>query len=63
MLLEGQVMEVPVQIGLSGDNGTEILDDTLREGDTLVLNSSSGTTSGTRAGGMGMGGMFVGGRP
>jgi HlyD family secretion protein len=56
VLHEEQVIEVPVEVGLSGDNGTEILGDTLREGDLLVLNGSTTTTAMPR----GMGGMFFG---
>jgi HlyD family secretion protein len=48
VLHEGQVIEVPVEVGLSGDNGTEILGDTLREGDVLVLNGA--TTASPAAG-------------
>ena len=63
VLHEGQIIEVPVQTGLSGDNGTEILGDALREGDLLVLNSTM--TSGSAAGlprGVpgGLGGMMLG---
>ena len=49
VLYEGQVIEVPIEVGLTGDNGTEVLGDTLREGDLVVLNSTTATT-GTRAG-------------
>lgn len=57
VLHEGQVIEVPVQIGLSGDNGTEILGDALWEGDLLVL---SATTAGGVPRGVsgGLGGMM-----
>lgn len=59
VLHEGQIIEVPVQVGLAGDNGTEILGDTLREGDTLVLNSTTGATTTSRVGGMGLGGVMI----
>jgi RND family efflux transporter MFP subunit len=58
---EGQVTEVPVQIGLSGDNGTEVLGDTLREGDLVVLNDT-GTAAGAQIGGLrgfGVGGGMI----
>jgi len=58
---EGQVTEVPVQIGLSGDNGTEVLGDTLREGDLVVLNDT-GTAVGAQIGGLrgfGVGGGMI----
>ncbi len=53
VLRDGQPVDTPVQVGLSGDNGTEILGDALKEGDTLVI---AGTTSSPRMFGFGMGG-------
>ena len=41
VLFQGQTIDVPVQVGLSGDNGTEVLGDTLKEGDEVVLNASA----------------------
>jgi HlyD family secretion protein len=38
LLRDGQIATVPVQVGLTGDEGIEILGDTLKEGDVLVLN-------------------------
>ena len=43
VLYQGQIIDTPVQVGLSGDNGTEILGDTLKEGDVLVLNTPTTT--------------------
>ncbi len=61
VLHEGQIIEVPVEIGLSGDNGTEILGDTLREGDQLVLNGTTTTQSsrGMTGGFGGLGGIMI----
>ncbi|MDI7274964.1 MAG: efflux RND transporter periplasmic adaptor subunit [Anaerolineae bacterium] len=64
VLHEGQIIEVPVQVGLSGDNGTEILGDILREGDLLVVDgatSSPGQVGGFRGFGMpaGTGGVMI----
>ncbi len=39
VLSDGQIVDMPVQVGLSGDDGTEILGDTLKEGDTLVISA------------------------
>ena len=38
LLRDGQIISVPVQVGLTGDEGTEILNDTIKEGDVLVMN-------------------------
>ncbi len=51
---DGQSIQVPVQIGLVGDNGTEILGNTLHEGDVLAV-------SGTASGSSGATGRFAGG--
>lgn len=55
---EGQVIELAVEIGLSGSNGTEILGDTLREGDLLALNGAT-TAGATRGVAGGFGGMML----
>lgn len=54
VLYQGQTIDVPVQVGLSGDSGTEVLGDALKEGDEVVLNT--GATQSQR-GIPGMGGM------
>lgn len=41
LLRDGRPTEVSVQIGLSGEGSTEILGDTLQEGDLLVLNAGT----------------------
>lgn len=57
VLFQGQTIDVPVQVGLSGDGGTEILGDVLKEGDEVVLNVAANQAQ--RALGIpGMGGMM-----
>lgn len=46
VLYQGQSIEVPVQIGLSGDGGTEILGDALKEGDVVLLNTTPSSQRG-----------------
>lgn len=61
IMFEGQQISVPVTIGLTNDTQTEILDGgTLREGDTILANASSAsTTTNTNRGGFFL---FGGGR-
>ena len=54
VMFEGQAMQVPVQTGLSNDTMTEIVSG-LKEGDTVVLTSTT-TTNQFRGGGPGFGG-------
>jgi len=58
VLFEGQQIPVPVQVGLTNDTQSEITGGQLREGDTIVLNSTTATTTN---GGGGFGGGFGGG--
>lgn len=68
VLFEGQQISVPVTVGLVGDSYSEIVSTQLREGDVLVLNGASSTS--TSAGNntterefMGPMGDFGGGQP
>lgn len=54
VMVEGQIIQVPVTIGLSNGSMTEITSTGLREGDTVVVSS---TTTSTRT----MGGVIPGG--
>jgi multidrug efflux pump subunit AcrA (membrane-fusion protein) len=45
ILFEGQQISVPVTVGLTGDSMSEITSDQLREGDTVVINGSTSTTT------------------
>jgi hypothetical protein len=58
VLFEGQQIQTPVQVGLSGDSTTEITGG-LKEGDVVVLTTT--TTKSTSSGGMGIPG--AGGPP
>lgn len=58
VLFEGQQIQTPVQVGLSGDSATEIVSG-LREGDVVVVGTT--TTKPTSSGGMGIQG--AGGPP
>jgi multidrug efflux pump subunit AcrA (membrane-fusion protein) len=56
----GQLTEVPVTVGAASDTTTQITDDALREGDTIVLSfASSASTTSNR--GFGLFGGFGGG--
>lgn len=41
VLYQGQQIDVPVQVGMTGDAGIELLGDTVKEGDVLVLNTTT----------------------
>lgn len=58
VMVEGQIVQVPVTIGLSNGSMTEVTGTALREGDTVVVSSTTTTTSG-RIPGVG-GGILVG---
>lgn len=61
VLFEGQQIQVPVQIGLSGDSMTEVVSG-LKEGDVVVLNTTTtASTTGNRSGMIGIPG--AGGPP
>ena len=51
VLFEGQQIQIPVQVGLSGDSTTEIVSG-LKEGDVVVLTTTTTKTT-TSGGGMG----------
>jgi HlyD family secretion protein len=55
VLFEGQQMQVPVQTGLSNDTSTEITSG-LKEGDEVVLNTTTTSTQNRAGGGPGLGG-------
>ena len=57
VLFEGQQIPVTVQVGLSNDTQSEITGGQLKEGDTIVLNSTAATSTN---GGGGFGGPFGG---
>jgi hypothetical protein len=65
VLFEGQVIEVPVTVGLSNESQSEVTGQGLREGDEVVINAA--TATGTQAGpgrvfgGLGGGGFTGGG--
>src|SRR5206468_8311931 len=46
VLFEGQQIPVPVQVGLSNDTQSEITGGQLKEGDTIVLNTTAATSNG-----------------
>ncbi len=47
VLFEGQQVAVPVTVGLTSDSSSQVISDQLREGDTVVLNGSTSTTTST----------------
>ena len=57
VLYEGQLMDVPVTLGLSGDSQTEVVSG-LQEGDAVLINQTTTTTRGV----MGVGGPMMIGR-
>jgi len=60
VMFEGQQFSVPVTLGLSNDSYTEVVEGSLKEGDTVVTRSSTTTTTQNSAGGL-FG--FLGGGP
>jgi multidrug efflux pump subunit AcrA (membrane-fusion protein) len=61
VLYQGQQIPVPVTVGLTNATMSEVSSDQLREGDEVVINSSSsgaGTTNGQRGGPGFVGGLF-----
>jgi multidrug efflux pump subunit AcrA (membrane-fusion protein) len=59
VLFEGEQIQVPVEVGLVGDTMTEITGNSLREGDTVVINGASSSTNTTTN--QNRGGEFIGG--
>ncbi|MFB0546525.1 MAG: efflux RND transporter periplasmic adaptor subunit, partial [Anaerolineae bacterium] len=59
VLVEGEITEVPVKAGLSGDTGTEVVEG-LQEGDLVVIGT---TQAGGESQGRGFGGPPFGGGP
>lgn len=57
ILSQGNVLAVPVKLGLTNDTQSEITAGNLNVGDTVVLNASSVTTTASRGGGL-FGGIF-----
>jgi HlyD family secretion protein len=47
ILFEGQQIIIPVAVGLVGDTNSEVISDQIYEGDTLVVNGSTSTTTST----------------
>jgi HlyD family secretion protein len=60
VLFEGQQISVPVTLGLVGDTTSEVVEGSLKEGDTVVVNASSASSSQRFEGGPG-GAFFIGG--
>jgi RND family efflux transporter MFP subunit len=60
VMFEGQQFSVPVTLGLSNDSYTEVVEGSLKEGDTVVTRSSTTTTTQNSGGGL-FG--FLGGGP
>lgn len=61
VLFEGQQVPVPVTVGLSNETYSEVSSDSLREGDTLVLNAAASSSTRTLTNGGMMGPGFGGG--
>jgi RND family efflux transporter MFP subunit len=47
VLFQGQQIQVPVTVGLVGDSYTEVTGTSLKEGDVVVISTSTGTTTTT----------------
>jgi multidrug resistance efflux pump len=68
VLFQGQQIQVPVTVGLVGDSYTELTGNTLKEGDVVVVSTTTGTTASTSSinrfqggpGEFGGGAIFVG---
>ena len=59
VLYEGQLIDVPVTLGLSGDSQTEVVSG-LQEGDAVLINQTTTTARGVPgAGGFGGGAVFI----
>jgi HlyD family secretion protein len=66
VMFEGQQINVPVTVGLVGDSMSEVISERLMEGDAVVINSTTSTTTASNSQGerMFMGGMEgLGGPP
>jgi HlyD family secretion protein len=65
VLFEGQQISVPVTVGLTGDSMSQVISDQLREGDTVVVNGATSTTtaSSTQGDRVFVGGAEFGGGP
>lgn len=69
VLFEGQQISVPVEVGLVGDTHSQIISDQLREGDAVVINGSTSTSTASSEAGAGfqrdiiVGGEFIGPPP
>jgi HlyD family secretion protein len=60
VLFEGQQIPVPVTVGLTNGSVTEITDGSLKDGDTVVINTTTTTTANRAGGGGGFFGLFGG---
>jgi HlyD family secretion protein len=58
VLFEGQQISVPVTVGLTGSSTSEVTSEQLKEGDTVVLSSTSTTSTTNNRGNFGSGGGF-----
>lgn len=56
VLFEGQVINIPVTVGLTNSTMSEVTSNQLQEGDTVIINPSTVTTNATRGG---FGGGFI----
>ena len=60
VLYEGQLIDVPVTLGLSGDTQSEVVGGVLREGDVVLIGQTTTTARGVPgAGGLGGGPVFI----
>lgn len=62
ILFEGQQISVPVTIGLTNDTSTEVTSEQVKEGDTVVINTTGSTSSSNGGGFSPFGGGFIIGR-
>jgi HlyD family secretion protein len=58
VLYQGQTISVPITLGLVGDTTSEVAEGALKEGDVVVLSSSSTSQSNAAFGGPGVFGVF-----
>lgn len=63
VLFEGQQIQVPVTVGLTNDTTSEVTGNQLREGDEVVINTSTSTAQNNNFRQGGGGGFFGGGGP